>query len=193
MSGIKTDSYEIGYRLDTDTVALQAAGYYSVSDNSIKYDKKTLLITNVDDEQRVYGAEANINYWVSSDILLGASGHYVVSELKTNGKWEDLSAGKASTSKANAWAAYYQDDYSVRLQSQTMFDYEDDANNKLDGYTTFDLLGNVNLPVGQLGFGIQNLLDEDYTTLGANVHRSCTQLTTMRRRMITKVEAARLH
>ncbi|MCV5855899.1 TonB-dependent siderophore receptor, partial [Escherichia coli] len=50
MSGIKTDSYEIGYRLDTDTVALQAAGYYSVSDNSIKYDKKTLLITNVDDE-----------------------------------------------------------------------------------------------------------------------------------------------
>ncbi|MCV5901011.1 TonB-dependent siderophore receptor, partial [Escherichia coli] len=88
--------------LDTDTVALQAAGYYSVSDNSIKYDKKTLLITNVDDEQRVYGAEANINYWVSSDILLGASGHYVVSELKTNGKWEDLSAGKASTSKANA-------------------------------------------------------------------------------------------
>lgn len=45
-----------------------------------------------------------------------------------------------------------------------MFDYEDDANNKLDGYTTFDLLGNVNLPVGQLGFGIQNLLDEDYTT-----------------------------
>ncbi|OXE28157.1 hypothetical protein CA163_35375, partial [Vibrio parahaemolyticus] len=63
MSGIKTDSYEIGYRLDTDTVALQAAGYYSVSDNSIKYDKKTLLITNVDDEQRVYGAEANINYW----------------------------------------------------------------------------------------------------------------------------------
>ncbi|EII2982633.1 TonB-dependent receptor [Vibrio parahaemolyticus] len=164
MSGIKTDSYEIGYRLDTDTVALQAAGYYSVSDNSIKYDKKTLLITNVDDEQRVYGAEANINYWVSSDILLGASGHYVVSELKTSGKWEDLSAGKASTSKANAWAAYYQDDYSVRLQSQTMFDYKDDANNKLDGYTTFDLLGNVNLPVGQLGFGIQNLFDEDYTT-----------------------------
>ncbi|HHX8354584.1 TonB-dependent receptor [Vibrio sp. Vb0937] len=164
MSGIKTDSYEIGYRLDTDTVALQAAGYYSVSDNSIKYDKKTLLITNVDDEQRVYGAEANINYWVNRDILLGASGHYVVSELKTNGKWEDLSAGKASTSKANAWAAYYQDGYSLRLQSQTMFDYEDDANNKLDGYTTFDLLGNVTLPIGQLGFGIQNLFDEDYTT-----------------------------
>jgi len=164
MSGIKTDSYEIGYRLDTNSLALQAAGYYSLSDNSIKYDRKTLLITNVDDEQRVYGAEANINYWVTRDILLGASGHYVVSELKTDGKWEDLSAGKASTSKANAWAAYYQDSYSIRLQSQTMFDYEDDANNKLEGYTTFDLLGNVTLPVGQLGFGIQNLFDEDYTT-----------------------------
>ncbi|MEZ9079974.1 TonB-dependent receptor [Vibrio harveyi] len=165
LSGIKTDSYEIGYRLDKEALSLQAAGYYSLSDNSIKYDRKTLLITSVDDEQRVYGAEANINYWVTSDILVGASGHYVVSELKTNGKWEDLSAGKASTSKANAWAAWYQNDYSVRLQSQTMFDYEDDANNKLDGYTTFDLLGSVILPVGQLGFGIQNLFNEDYTTV----------------------------
>ncbi|TMX31564.1 TonB-dependent siderophore receptor [Vibrio rotiferianus] len=165
LSGIKTDSYELGYRLDTDSLSLQAAGYYSQSDNSIKYDRKTLLITSVDDEQRVYGAEANINYWVTSDILLGASGHYVVSELKTDGKWEDLSAGKASTSKANAWAAWYQNDYSLRLQSQTMFDYKDEADNKLDGYTTFDLLGNVMLPVGQLGFGIQNLFNEDYTTV----------------------------
>lgn len=165
LSGIKTDSYELGYRLDTDSLSLQAAGYYSQSDNSIKYDRKTLLITSVDDEQRVYGAEANINYWVTSDILLGASGHYVVSELKTDGKWEDLSAGKASTSKANAWAAWYQNDYSLRLQSQTMFDYKDEADNKLDGYTTFDLQGNVTLPVGQLGFGIQNLFNEDYTTV----------------------------
>ncbi|WP_063344320.1 TonB-dependent receptor [Vibrio jasicida] len=165
MSGIKTDSYEIGYRLDKDALSLQAAGYYSLSDNSIKYDRNTLLITNVDDEQRVYGAEANINYWVTSDVLVGASGHYVVSELKTDGKWEDLNAGKASSSKANAWAAWYQNDYALRLQSQTMFDYEDDANNKLDGYTTFDLLGNVTLPMGQLGFGIQNLFNEDYTTV----------------------------
>lgn len=165
MSGIKTDSYEIGYRLDKDAISLQAAGYYSLSDNSIKYDRNTLLITNVDDEQRVYGAEANINYWVTSDVLVGASGHYVVSELKTDGKWEDLNAGKASSSKANAWAAWYQNDYALRLQSQTMFDYEDDANNKLDGYTTFDLLGNVTLPMGQLGFGIQNLFNEDYTTV----------------------------
>ena len=46
-----------------------------------------------------------------------------------------------------------------------MFDYEDDDQNKLNGYTVFDLVGTYQLPVGSLGFGIQNLLNKDYTTI----------------------------
>ncbi len=46
-----------------------------------------------------------------------------------------------------------------------MFDYTDASDNKLNGYTVFDLVGSYKLPVGSLGFGIQNLFDRDYTTI----------------------------
>jgi len=165
LSGIKTNSFELGYRLDTGELNLQTAAYYSQSDKSVKYNKNTLLIEDVEDKKRVYGLEALAAYWVHDNVQLGASGHYVISELDGDNGWEDLSAGEASTSKASAWAGWYDDNLALKLQSQTMFDYEDDADNKLDGYTVFDLVGRYQLPVGSLGFGIQNLFNEDYTTI----------------------------
>lgn len=164
MSGIKTNSFELGYRLDTGELNLQTAAYYSQSDKNVKYNKTTLLIEEIEDKKRVYGLEAMASYWVHDNIQLGASGHYVVSEVKGDNGWEEYDAGYASTSKANAWAGWYDADLAVKLQSQTMFDYEDASNNKLDGYTLFDLVGSYQLPVGSLGFGIQNLFDKDYTT-----------------------------
>jgi len=165
MSGIKTDSIELGYRLDHNGFNLQTAAYYSTSDKSVKYNKTTLLIEELEDKKRVYGLEAMASYWVNDHIQLGASGHYVVSEIKGDDGWEDMTAGEASTSRANAWAGWYDDALALKLQSQTMFDYTDAADNKLDGYTVFDLVGSYQLPVGSLGFGIQNLFDHDYTTI----------------------------
>ncbi|MGR5556104.1 TonB-dependent receptor [Vibrio fortis] len=165
MSGIKTNSFELGYRLDTGDLSLQSAAYYSQSDKNVKYNKNTLLIEEIDDKKRVYGLEALLSYWVHENVQLGASGHYVVSEVKGDDGWEDQSAGEASTSKANAWAGWYKADLSLKVQSQTMFDYKDDSDNKLNGYTVFDLVGTYQLPVGSLGFGIQNLLNKDYTTI----------------------------
>ncbi|HAS8175023.1 TPA: TonB-dependent receptor [Vibrio vulnificus] len=164
MSGIKTNSVELGYRLESGDVNLQTAAYYSQSDKNIKYNKSTLLIEEIEDKKRVYGLEAMLSYWVHDNIQLGASGHYVVSEVKGDKGWEDYDAGYASTSKANAWAGWSDADLNIKLQSQTMFDYEDASNNKLNGYTLFDLVGSYQLPVGSLGFGIQNLLDKEYTT-----------------------------
>ncbi|MCA0935890.1 TonB-dependent receptor [Vibrio alginolyticus] len=165
MSGIKTDSFELGYRLDTGELNIQTAAYYSQSDKSVTYNKTTLLINEIDDKKRTYGLEALASYWLDDNIQIGASGHYVVSELKGDDGWEDFTAGEASTSKANAWAGWYDANLAVKLQGQTMFDYEDDSDNKLDGYTVFDLVGSYQLPVGSLGFGIQNLFDKDYTTI----------------------------
>ncbi len=165
MSGIKTNSFELGYRLETDELNLQTAAYYSQSDKSVKYNKKTLLIEEMNDKKRVYGLEATVSYWVHDNIQLGASGQYVISEVKGHEGWEDFTAGEASTSKTNAWAGWYDTDLSVKLQSQTMFNYEDADQNKLNGYTVFDLVGTYQLPVGSLGFGVQNLLNKDYTTI----------------------------
>lgn len=164
MSGIKTNSYEVGFRTEQDALSFQTAAYYSQSDKSVKYNTKTLLIDNVDNKKRVYGAEALVSYWVMNNLQVGASGHYVISELKTDGKWDDFDADKASTSKANSWIGWYESDLALKIQSQTMFDYEDAEGNKLSGYTVLDLVGSYELPVGSLGFGIQNLLNNDYTT-----------------------------
>lgn len=165
MSGIKTNSFELGYRLEKDSFNLQTAAYYSTSDKSVSYNKQTLLIEEVEDKKRVYGLEAMASYWVHTNVQLGASGHYVVSKVKSDKGWEDMTAGEASTSKASAWAGWYDADLAVKLQSQTMFDYKDGAQNKLDGYTIFDLVGSYQLPVGSLGFGVLNLFDHDYTTI----------------------------
>ncbi|WP_423840446.1 TonB-dependent receptor [Vibrio mytili] len=165
MSGIKTNSFELGYRLDTGELNIQTAAYYSQSDKSVSYNKTTLLIDEIDDKKRVYGLEALASYWLDDKIQIGASGHYVVSEVKGDNGWEDFTAGEASTSKAKAWAGWYDTNLALKVQSQTMFDYEDADHNKLNGYTVFDLVGSYQLPVGSLGFGVQNLFDRDYTTI----------------------------
>ncbi|QUM86348.1 TonB-dependent receptor [Moritella sp. 28] len=164
MSGIKTNSYELGYRIQKDALSFQTAAYLSQSNKSVEYNKKTLLIDSVSDKKRVYGAEALVSYWVMDNVQVGASGHYVVSEVKSADKWDDFSAGQASTSKASSWVGWYDSALSLKVQSQTMFDYKDAEENELVGYTVLDLVGRYELPVGSLGFGIQNLLNKDYTT-----------------------------
>nr|WP_086937914.1 TonB-dependent receptor [Thaumasiovibrio occultus] len=165
MEGIKTSSVEIGFRTELDDLSLQSAAYYSESDNSIKYNRSTLLIEKLDDEQRIYGLEGLASYWFTPSLNVGLAGHYVVSEVETDEGWEKISAGQASTSKATAWLGWQGQNLTAKLQSQSMFSYTDDADNKLDGYTVVDLMGSYQLPVGHLGFGIQNLLDNDYTTV----------------------------
>lgn len=165
LSGIKTNSYELGYRIEKNALALQTAAYFSQSDKSVDYNKQSLLIEEVKDKKRVYGLEAMASYWVSEAIQLGGYGHYVKSEKEIDGQWDDLTVDSASTSKAGAWVGWYQPDLTLKLQSQTMFDYTDAQDKKLNGYTTFDLIGSYQLPVGSLGFGVQNLLDKDYTNI----------------------------
>lgn len=70
------------------------------------------------------------------------------------------------------------------MQSTTSFDVSDAQGYKVDGYTTVDLLGSYQLPVGTLSFSIENLFDRDYTTVwgqraplyysGVTAQRHCT-------------------
>ena len=163
LDGITTDSYEIGYRNDLDNLSLQSAIYYSHSSATVQY-ADDLSISGLADPKRVYGAEAQISYWATDMLQLGLLGHYVVTETETDAGWEDHKAMEASTSKAGAWVGWYDNDYSLKLQSLTMFDYEDADQRELDGFTVVDFTGNYQLPVGNLGFGIKNLLNEDYYT-----------------------------
>ncbi|KDM91503.1 TonB-dependent receptor [Photobacterium galatheae] len=172
MSGIKTDSFEVGLRAEQDDLSFQTAAYYSLSDKSVGYNKVTQLIESLESKKRVYGLEAMLSYWATDSIQIGTSGHYVVSENKDDTKWKDSTAAEASIPKADAWIGWYGNDLAVKLHSQTLFDYKDETknedqpkNNKIEGYTLVDLIGTYQLPVGSLGFGVNNLFNEDYTTL----------------------------
>ena len=71
----------------------------------------------------------------------------------------------ASPSKATAWVGWAPEPWSLRVQSQQVFDISDASGNKLDGYNTVDFIGSYALPVGKLTFSIENLLNEDYVTV----------------------------
>ncbi|MGY4027781.1 TonB-dependent receptor [Aeromonas rivuli] len=166
LQGIKTNSYEIGVRHDTDRLSLQSAAYLSLSDKAVKVDKSTMLISVLDDEKRVYGIEGQASYWLTDAWQLGANGHLVKSEQKSaEGGWEKVSVDNASGSKAAAWLGWQQNALAMKLQSQTLFDLTDDADGKIEGYTLLDLIGSYELSVGSLGFGVQNLLDKQYSTV----------------------------
>ncbi|MDA0108569.1 TonB-dependent receptor [Vibrio sp. La 4.2.2] len=163
LDGIRTNSYEVGYRSDWDKVSLQTAAYYSYSDGSVEYSADQ-SIKGISNPIRIYGAEAQLTYWATNNLQLGATGHYVVSEEKADSGWEAYKAMEASVPKASAWLGWYEDNYNVKLQSLSTFDYKDADDRKLEGYTVVDLMGSYKLPVGSLGFGIKNLFNADYQT-----------------------------
>ena len=166
LEGVKTNSYELGFRQQGDAFSVQAAAYISTSDKTVKHSSRNLSVEVKDADKRIYGAEAQASYWITEQLQLGAMGHLVKSEEKnTDGEWKKLSVNYASASKAGAWLGWYDDNFMVKLQNQTLFKLTDDKDGQIDGYSTFDMIGSVALPVGSLGFGIQNLLNEDYTTV----------------------------
>ena len=165
LEGIKTNSVELGWRLNSESVSTQFAAYYSLSDKSIFLDKTDYSIDVIDNDVRIYGLEAKLDYYLSQGFSLGGNFNYIISETKVAGEWENVSIQSASPSKAGAYINWQTDKFSTRLQSTQMFDYTDADDYELEGYNTVDLLTSVALPVGQLQFGITNLLNTEYDTL----------------------------
>ncbi|WP_051227291.1 TonB-dependent receptor [Oceanospirillum beijerinckii] len=162
---IETDSYELGWRFDNNQLSTQVAAYYSLSDKRITNSSRNLSVQVVDEKKRVYGLESAASYRINHQWLVGGNLHLVKTEKKTEGHWQDLEAYYASNNKLGAYVDWTQDKLGLRLQANMIDDHTDGAERQLDGYTVTDLLGHYVLPVGQLNFGINNLLNEDYQTL----------------------------
>nr|VUD30481.1 putative TonB-dependent receptor [Raoultella sp. NCTC 9187] len=113
--------------------------------------------------------------------------------MKSEGSWQKWDVTLASPSKATAWVGWAPDPWSLRVQTQQVFDLSDASGNKLDGYNTVDFIGSYALPLGKLTFSIENLLNEDYVTIWASALRCSTaQPTAAVRCMSTKAAAAPL-
>lgn len=165
LKGIKTSQVEIGWRHFGERTTAQVAAYYAWSEEALDYDSQSLAVKVLDDETRDYGIEGKLSYRLTRAWRVGGSGHLVRSERKVDGEWQKRAATSASLSKATAFAGWQRGGTRVRLQYTRTFDLEDDAGNEIKGFQTVDLLGSHQLPVGELSFGIRNLLDEEYTTV----------------------------
>ena len=165
LSGIKTKQVEAGARFTVGPLNAQAAAFYALSDKTIQFTAATLNILMVDQEVRTYGLEGFADYAIGDGWSVGLSGMAIASEQKTAGSWKKQTVTLSSPSKLNLYAAKTFDGGSVRLQSSTTFDLKDDVGGRLEGYTTLDLLGDVKVGPGRLSLGVQNLLNEDYTTI----------------------------
>ncbi|KKA43550.1 TonB-dependent receptor [Salinivibrio sp. KP-1] len=164
LDGVKTNSFELGWRTQQQDYNAQIAAYYSVSDKSYKYNSN-LDVTLDSDKQRIYGLEGQIKYYLTDTWYSRAHGHLVQSEIKNNGHWDELSIYNASPSTAMAAVGYDNFDWGTELNLQHVGDLSDQDNDRIEGYELVGLNGYYTLPVGQLNFGVQNLLDKDYQTI----------------------------
>lgn len=164
LPGLKTNQVELGWRSYTRNWDAQIAAYYIWSDKTTEVTSD-LNIDVVDNETRDYGLEASLAYRLDDHWQIGTQGHYIRSEVKEDGDWEKKDARYASLPSALAYVSWQDARTSVRLQGSHAFDIEDGADREIEGATTFDLQASRALPVGELTFGITNLLNEQYQTV----------------------------
>lgn len=167
LQAITTESFEIGYRLSGDKFSFETAAYQSLSDRSIVLDRRSIAVSVVDRDRRVRGIEASGSVRLEHGFDLGASGHWVKTEIKTSEGWQKESVGTASVSKLGGYIGWTKDNFNVKLGGQHVFSLSDSSNKEIDGYTLFDLTGAYRFEAQDttMRFGVTNLFDKDYTTV----------------------------
>ncbi|MDN3516842.1 TonB-dependent receptor [Aquisalimonas lutea] len=165
LSAIKTDQVEAGWRYRGNDWVTQAALYYAWSDKAVE-NAQDLSVTVVDEEKRDFGFEGALTRYFDTGFQLGGTLHLVRSEQKnSDGDWEKRDARYASLSSATAFVGWTGNSRSARLQANHTFDLEDAEGREINGYTTLDLSLTQDSDYGTFSVGVQNLLDEQYSTV----------------------------
>ncbi|TRX31925.1 TonB-dependent receptor [Flavobacterium sp. ZT3R18] len=167
LSGVKTDQLELGFRHhSTDGFYAQGSVFYAISDKTLAIDRTAFTISLLDQKLRNIGFEGALGYRMQSGFEAGGNVLLMASETETkNDGWQNQTVYTNNPSKFMAFVGWNKNIFSARLQGQHSMNYTDLAHNTINGFTLFDLMGDVKLPKGVLNFGIQNLLNRDYTTL----------------------------
>lgn len=165
LSAIETDQIELGWRYQGGDWMAQAAAYYSWSDRAVENDTD-LSVVVVDQDKRDYGLEGAVTRYFDHGLEAGGTLHLTRSEQRSAaGEWEKRDARYASVSAATAFVGWSDFQRSARLQANHAFDLEDDADRRIDGFTTLDLTLGQRTDLGRFSLGVQNLLDEQYSTV----------------------------
>lgn len=165
LQAIKTNQFEVGYRINKGGLRAQIAGFLSNSDKSVTVDKKTFQILVNDLKLRNMGIEAEVSYSMNNGVCFGASGLLIKSEVDNNGEWKKQEIYNASPSKLVTYIGYNVKNWSFRFQSLQNFKLEDELKNVIEGYNTSDLMVGYRFNWGKFNLGIQNLFNTDYQTI----------------------------
>ncbi|MGP9558387.1 TonB-dependent receptor [Psychrobacter sp. AOP7-A1-24] len=172
---ITTNNYEFGWQgKHGDTVA-RLSSFYNESDKVVRFtDSYTVEV--VDTDERVYGVEGSLSHDISDKWQVGGSVAYTRGQYDKDGDWLELDAVRLTPLKGTAFAQYNFDEGSnIRLQAlaiggddKAFKDQQQDPDSSalpVTGYMTFDVLGQVKMPVGRVDYGVYNLLNKDYLTV----------------------------
>lgn len=165
LQAIKTNQFEVGYRINKGGLRAQIAGFMSNSDKSVTVDKKTFQILVNDLKLRNMGIEAEVSYSLKNGVYFGASGLLIKSEVDNKGEWQKQEIYNASPSKLVTYIGYNIQNWSFRFQSLQNFKQKDELNNVVEGYNTSDLMMGYRFNWGKFNLGIQNLFNTDYQTI----------------------------
>jgi len=165
LQAIKTNQFELGYRINRGGLKAQIAGFLSNSDKTVAVDKKTFQILVNDLKLRNMGIEAEVSYALNNGVYFGASGLLIKSEADNKGEWQKQEIYNASPSKLVTYIGYNIKNWSFRFQSLQNFKQKDELNNVVEGYNTSDLMMGYRFNWGKFNLGIQNLFNTDYQTI----------------------------
>lgn len=169
LSGIKTNQMEVGFRRNrTSEEGLSAQGsfFYALSNKTLKIDNASFTISLLDQKLRNYGFEGALSYRFSQGLELGGNVLLMQSETETVDKgWQNQSVYTTNPSKFMVFTGWNAKSFSLKLQMQNSMNYTDLADMKINGYTLFDLVGDVKLNKGVINFGVQNIFNKQYTTI----------------------------
>lgn len=168
LSGIKTDQMELGFRHNNSSEGFYTQGsfFYALSNKTLKIDNAAFTISLLDQKLRNYGFEGALGYRFAEGLELGGNVLLMESETETIDEgWQNQTVYYTNPSKFMVFTGWNVKKFSVRLQMQNSLDYTDLTDKKISGYTLFDLIGDVKLNKGTINFGVQNILNRQYTTI----------------------------
>lgn len=165
LQAVKTNQFELGYRISSGGLKAQVAGFLSTSDKNITVDRTTLQILVSDMKLKNTGIEAEISYSMNNGVYFGASGLLIQSQVYNKEEWHKQEIYNASPSKLVSFIGYNISRWSLRFQSLQNFKLRDDINNEIEGYNTSDVLVGYQFHWGKINLGIQNVFNTDYQTI----------------------------
>ena len=172
---ISINNYDLGWQGKRGDTSARVTGFYNTSDKTVRFTND-YTVEVVDTDERVYGVEGSLTQDISDSWQVGGSLAYTRGQYKKDSDWLELDAVRLTPLKGTAFAQYNFDEGSnIRLQAlaiggddRAFKDQQNDPDasaQPVTGYMTLDVLGQVNMPVGRVGYGVYNILNKDYQTV----------------------------